>query len=94
MNVCFCCLIGQGYGLIELCGVGIVIEVIDYIIGRVGVFFICCEIKLKDWQEGGYIINDKLNFRGEIVIGGQNIFMGYFKNEEKIVEDYFVDENG
>lgn len=28
------------------------------------------------------------------MIGGQNISMGYFKNEEKTAEDYSVDENG
>uniref|UniRef100_A0A804HI36 long-chain-fatty-acid--CoA ligase n=1 Tax=Homo sapiens TaxID=9606 RepID=A0A804HI36_HUMAN len=94
MNVCFCCPIGQGYGLTESCGAGTVTEVTDYTTGRVGAPLICCEIKLKDWQEGGYTINDKPNPRGEIVIGGQNISMGYFKNEEKTAEDYSVDENG
>uniref|UniRef100_A0A4X2K987 long-chain-fatty-acid--CoA ligase n=1 Tax=Vombatus ursinus TaxID=29139 RepID=A0A4X2K987_VOMUR len=69
MNVCFCCPIGQGYGLTESCGAGTV-------------------------TEGGYTIHDKPNPRGEIVIGGQNISMGYFKNEEKTAEDYTVDENG
>uniref|UniRef100_A0A5F8HIK3 long-chain-fatty-acid--CoA ligase n=1 Tax=Monodelphis domestica TaxID=13616 RepID=A0A5F8HIK3_MONDO len=94
MNVCFCCPIGQGYGLTESCGAGTVTEVTDYSTGRVGAPLICCEIKLKDWQEGGYTIHDKPNPRGEIVIGGQNISMGYFKNEEKTAEDYSVDENG
>ncbi|XP_044619195.2 long-chain-fatty-acid--CoA ligase 4 isoform X1 [Equus asinus] len=94
MNVCFCCPIGQGYGLTESCGAGTVTEVTDYTTGRVGAPLICCEIKLKDWQEGGYTIHDKPNPRGEIVIGGQNISMGYFKNEEKTAEDYSVDENG
>ncbi|GAB1303181.1 Long-chain-fatty-acid--CoA ligase 4 [Apodemus speciosus] len=94
MNVCFCCPIGQGYGLTESCGAGTVTEVTDYTTGRVGAPLICCEIKLKDWQEGGYTVHDKPNPRGEIVIGGQNISMGYFKNEEKTAEDYSVDENG
>ncbi|XP_012666830.1 long-chain-fatty-acid--CoA ligase 4 isoform X1 [Otolemur garnettii] len=94
MNVCFCCPVGQGYGLTESCGAGTVTEVTDYTTGRVGAPLICCEIKLKDWQEGGYTIHDKPNPRGEIVIGGQNISMGYFKNEEKTAEDYSVDENG
>uniref|UniRef100_A0AC11CWA7 Acyl-CoA synthetase long chain family member 4 n=1 Tax=Ovis aries TaxID=9940 RepID=A0AC11CWA7_SHEEP len=94
MNVCFCCPVGQGYGLTETCGAGTVTEVTDYTTGRVGAPLICCEIKLKDWQEGGYTIHDKPNPRGEIVIGGKNISMGYFKNEEKTAEDYSVDENG
>lgn len=49
---------------------------------------------LKKLFLGGYTVHDKPNPRGEIVIGGQNISMGYFKNEEKTAEDYSVDENG
>ncbi|ELK08255.1 Long-chain-fatty-acid--CoA ligase 4 [Pteropus alecto] len=52
MNICFCCPVGQGYGLTESCGAGTVTEVTDYTTGRVGAPLICCEIKLKDWQEG------------------------------------------
>lgn len=70
MNICFCCFVGQGYGFIEFVGVGIIFEVWDYNIGRVGVLLVCCEIKLKNWEEGGYFNIDKLYFRGEIFIGG------------------------
>ncbi|XP_067404331.1 long-chain-fatty-acid--CoA ligase 4 isoform X2 [Emydura macquarii macquarii] len=93
MNICFCCPVGQGYGLTETCGAGTITEVSDYSTGRVGAPLICCEIKLRDWQEGGYTCRDKPNPRGEIIIGGPNVSMGYFKNEEKI-EDFSVDENG
>ncbi|XP_037765370.1 long-chain-fatty-acid--CoA ligase 4 isoform X2 [Chelonia mydas] len=93
MNICFCCPVGQGYGLTETCGAGTITEVSDYSTGRVGAPLICCEIKLRDWQEGGYTCRDKPNPRGEIIIGGPNVSMGYFKNEEK-TEDFSVDENG
>lgn len=43
---------------------------------------------------GGYTSQDKPNPRGEIVIGGHNVSMGYFKNQERNLEDFFVDENG
>ncbi|NXK76553.1 ACSL4 ligase, partial [Amazona guildingii] len=94
MNICFCCPVGQGYGLTETCGAGTITEATDYSTGKVGAPLICCEIKLKDWQEGGYTNKDKPNPRGEIVIGGPNVSMGYFKNEEKTTEDFSVDENG
>ncbi|NXR87241.1 ACSL4 ligase, partial [Hypocryptadius cinnamomeus] len=94
MNICFCCPVGQGYGLTETCGAGTITEVADYSTGRVGAPLICCEIKLRDWQEGGYTNKDKPNPRGEIIIGGPNVSMGYFKNEEKTTEEFSVDENG
>lgn len=94
MNICFCCPVGQGYGLTETCGAGTITEVADYSTGRVGAPLICCEIKLRDWQEGGYTNKDKPNPRGEIIIGGPNVSMGYFKNEEKTTEEFTVDENG
>uniref|UniRef100_A0A4W6C4T6 long-chain-fatty-acid--CoA ligase n=1 Tax=Lates calcarifer TaxID=8187 RepID=A0A4W6C4T6_LATCA len=93
MNVCFCCPVGQGYGLTETCGTGTLCEQWDYSTGRVGGPLVCCEIKLRDWVEGGYRSKDKPHPRGEILIGGSNISMGYFKNEAKSQEDFFVDEN-
>ncbi|XP_053328966.1 long-chain-fatty-acid--CoA ligase 4 isoform X2 [Spea bombifrons] len=94
MNICFCCPVGQGYGLTETCGAGTITEVCDYSTGRVGAPLTCCEVKLRDWQEGGYTNQDKPHPRGEIIIGGHNVAMGYFKNEEKSLEDFYVDENG
>jgi len=46
--------------------------------------------QLIDWPEGGYLINDSPMPRGEIVIGGPNVTLGYFKNEEKTNESYKV----
>uniref|UniRef100_A0A7N6FBD5 long-chain-fatty-acid--CoA ligase n=1 Tax=Anabas testudineus TaxID=64144 RepID=A0A7N6FBD5_ANATE len=94
MNVCLCCSVGQGYGLTETCGAGTISEMWDYSTGRVGGPLVCCEIKLKDWVEGGYRSTDKPRPRGEIVIGGPNITMGYYKSEPKNQDDFFVDENG
>ncbi|XP_048838920.1 long-chain-fatty-acid--CoA ligase 4-like isoform X2 [Brienomyrus brachyistius] len=93
MNVCFCCPIGQGYGLTETCGAGTITEVTDYSTGRVGAPLICCEIKLRDWVEGGYTAQDKPHPRGEVIIGGPNVAMGYYKSEH-LNEDFFVDESG
>ncbi|XP_036412126.1 long-chain-fatty-acid--CoA ligase 3b [Colossoma macropomum] len=94
MNICFCCPVGQGYGLTETCGAGTISDYYDYSTGRVGAPLICSEIMLKDWEEGGYYSTDKPNPRGEILIGGPNVTMGYYKNEVKNREDFFVDKNG
>ncbi|XP_030071903.1 fatty acid CoA ligase Acsl3 [Microcaecilia unicolor] len=94
MNICFCCSVGQGYGLTETCGAGTITQESDYSTGRVGAPLACCEIRLKDWEEGGYHCTDKPNPRGEIVIGGSNVTMGYYKNKAKTEEDFLVDENG
>uniref|UniRef100_A0A9L0S1X0 long-chain-fatty-acid--CoA ligase n=1 Tax=Equus caballus TaxID=9796 RepID=A0A9L0S1X0_HORSE len=69
MNICFCCSVGQGYGLTESSGAGTI-------------------------TEGGYFNTDKPHPRGEILIGGQNVTMGYYKNEAKTKTDFFEDENG
>ncbi|XP_057712620.1 long-chain-fatty-acid--CoA ligase 3b isoform X1 [Corythoichthys intestinalis] len=94
MNICLCCPVGQGYGLTETCGAGTISEVWDYSTGRVGAPLVCSEITLKDWEEGGYFSTDKPNPRGEILIGGPNVTMGYYKNQAKNREDFFVDKKG
>ncbi|XP_072519112.1 long-chain-fatty-acid--CoA ligase 4 [Salminus brasiliensis] len=94
MNICFCCPVGQGYGLTETCGAGTITEVADYSTGRVGAPLICCEVKLRDWAEGGYTKQDKPHPRGEILIGGPNVTRGYYKTDYSNSSEFFVDENG
>ncbi|RVE61850.1 hypothetical protein OJAV_G00174530 [Oryzias javanicus] len=94
MNICMCCPVGQGYGLTETCGAGTISEIWDYNTGRVGAPLVCSEITLKDWEEGGYYSTDKPNPRGEILIGGPNVAMGYYKYDGKNQGDFFVDANG
>ncbi|XP_062856988.1 long-chain-fatty-acid--CoA ligase 4 [Trichomycterus rosablanca] len=93
MNICFCCPVGQGYGLTETCGAGTITEVTDYSTGRVGAPLICCEIKLRDWAEGSYTKLDKPHPRGEILIGGPNVTRGYYKSDTHS-QDFIVDEQG
>ncbi|XP_063059936.1 long-chain-fatty-acid--CoA ligase 4b isoform X2 [Engraulis encrasicolus] len=93
MNVCFCVPVLQGYGLTETSGAATITEAYDYTTKRVGAPLICCEIKLRDWTEGGYTSEDKPNPRGEIVVGGPNVTLGYYKNEQ-LNQDFLVDENG
>lgn len=94
MNVCFCCPVGQGYGLTETCAGGTLCEAWDQSTGRVGRPVGSAEVKLESWEEGGYTVNDKPNPRGEIIIGGTNVSLGYWKQEEKTAESFKVDDNG
>uniref|UniRef100_A0AAY5E9H5 long-chain-fatty-acid--CoA ligase n=1 Tax=Electrophorus electricus TaxID=8005 RepID=A0AAY5E9H5_ELEEL len=94
MNICFCCPVGQGYGLTETCGAATISEVYDYSTGHVGAPLVCSEIMLKDWEEGGYYSTDKPHPRGEILIGGPNVTLGYCDNEMTNKEDFFVDKKG
>uniref|UniRef100_A0A671LZQ2 long-chain-fatty-acid--CoA ligase n=1 Tax=Sinocyclocheilus anshuiensis TaxID=1608454 RepID=A0A671LZQ2_9TELE len=94
MNVCFCP-VAVGYGLTETCGAGTISEFSDYSTGRVGAPLICSEIKLRDWPEGGYTSQDKPHPRGEILIGGPNVAMGYYESEgEGENDNFWVDEAG
>jgi long-chain acyl-CoA synthetase len=45
---------------------------------------------LVNWEEGGYRITDKPYPRGEIVLGGDNIALGYYKLREST--DFFEED--
>ncbi|XP_076886264.1 long chain acyl-CoA synthetase 9, chloroplastic-like [Bidens hawaiensis] len=94
INICLRAPIGQGYGLTETCAGGAFSEYDDTSVGRVGAPLPCSYIKLVDWPEGGYLTSDSPMPRGEIVVGGPNVTLGYFKNDEKTKEVYKVDERG
>ncbi|XP_042979176.1 long chain acyl-CoA synthetase 9, chloroplastic [Carya illinoinensis] len=94
INICLGAAIGQGYGLTETSAGSTFSEVDDTSVGRVGAPLPCSFIKLIDWPEGGYLTSDSPMPRGEIVVGGPNVTVGYFKNEEKTKELYKVDERG
>lgn len=47
-------------------------------------------LQLIDWSGGGYLLSDKPMPRGEIVIGGPNVTLEYFKSEDKTNEVYKV----
>lgn len=51
------------------------------------------ELKLINWNEGGYTVKDKPHPRGEIVVGGDAVTKGYFKMPQETSENYFEENN-
>ena len=51
------------------------------------------DIKLGDWEDGGYRTTDSVGPQGEIVIGGHHVAKGYYNMPEQTEKDFF-NENG
>ena len=93
-QLCFGAPIVQGYGLTETCAIGTVMSSDDARLGRVGGPIGCCEIKLRNWAEGNYLVSDSPYPRGEVCIAGPTVSSGYFKQPEKTKEDFRADPGG
>ncbi|GAB1609882.1 long-chain-fatty-acid--CoA ligase 5-like [Argonauta hians] len=79
----FGCMIIEGYGQTETHGVCTLQHLGDMNVGVVGPPLSCSQIKLADIPEMNYFAE---NNKGEICVKGDNIFNGYYKNEEKTQE--------
>lgn len=60
--------------------------------GRVGAPGTLTDIRLINWEEGGYRVTNKPFPQGEIVIGGDNVSKGYYKLPGKTEEDFFSED--
>ena len=49
------------------------------------------DIRLVNWEEGGYTVTDQQGPRGEIVVGGSHVAKEYYAMPEKTEEDFFND---
>uniref|UniRef100_A0A2I9LP62 long-chain-fatty-acid--CoA ligase n=1 Tax=Centruroides hentzi TaxID=88313 RepID=A0A2I9LP62_9SCOR len=83
----------QGYGMTETASSSTGMDYRFIVPGSVGPPVPNCLIRLVDWDEGNYHPTDKPNPRGEIVIGGDCVTEGYYKNKQ-LTEECFKDENG
>lgn len=78
----------QGFGTTETTAVTTLMDMFDSTAGRTGAPLFGCQVRLVDWEEGGYRPTDKPHPRGEIVVGGDFITIGYFKNAAATEESY------
>jgi len=81
----------QGYGLTETCATGCLPDGHDMSTGRVGAPPQDVDLRLVNWEEGGYTVNDAEGPRGEIVIGGGHVAKEYYGMPEKTKEEFFMD---
>ncbi|CAH1987079.1 unnamed protein product [Acanthoscelides obtectus] len=93
IKTCMCISLLQGYGLTETTSSATCQDEYDPTFGRIGPPLSGIDIKLVNWEEGNYLVTDKPNPRGEIVVGGENISIGYYKKPGNTKEDFF-EENG
>jgi long-chain acyl-CoA synthetase len=99
IEACFCP-VAQGYGATETTACTTVQEVFpkdgrpgDVGGGRVGAIQPNTKVKLTSCDEMGYLVTDPMP-RGEILIAGNSVAMGYYKMEEKTAEDFVKHSDG
>lgn len=93
VRLCLACDVAAGYGLTETTSCATVMDPYDRSTGRVGAPTSGTDIKLVNWEEGNYRVQNKPYPQGEVVIGGECVAEGYYRNPEKTKEE-FKDENG
>ncbi|KAG7205605.1 hypothetical protein KM043_007568 [Ampulex compressa] len=92
VRLCLCVTLTQGYGLTETCSSATVMDPHDRSTGRVGAPNTICQIRLENWEEAGYRVTDTPHPRGEIIVGGDNVSMGYYKLPDKTKEDFYQED--
>ena len=73
----------QGYGLTETYAQGLCQHSTDLSVGNCGAVAPTMEICLMDVPDMEYFANDKPQPRGELLIRGNNLFAGYYRNPEE-----------
>lgn len=93
IRVVLCCAVVQGYGMTESTAGGFISSMRDLSTGRVGAPSALIELRLVNWEEGNYRVTNKPYPQGEVLIGGESVSPGYFKNPEKTAEEFFDEED-
>ncbi|KUI57720.1 Long chain acyl-CoA synthetase 7, peroxisomal [Cytospora mali] len=71
----------QGFGMTETYAVGMVQYKNDYSTGNIGAPMACVELCLESQPDLEYLVTDKPNPRGELLMRGPIVFKGYYKND-------------
>lgn len=87
LKICFCCPIGEGYGMTETSAGSFTTNLKDPMSGHVGGPHGNVKIKLKDIPEMGYS-SKNAEPTGECLMQGTSVMTGYFKNPEKTAEAF------
>nr|CAG4714299.1 unnamed protein product [Naegleria fowleri] len=91
LRVCMSCSVIQGYGLTETSAGGCIqYGYQPFTPKNLGSPIITCQIKLISVPEMGYTIHDE-EPRGEIAIKGNNVSLGYYKQDQLTKEAYTSD---
>ncbi|XP_014369067.2 long-chain-fatty-acid--CoA ligase 4 isoform X2 [Papilio machaon] len=93
VRLCLCCDVVVGYGLTETTSCATVMCPHDRSTGRVGAPATGVDLRLVDWEEGHYRVCNKPYPQGEVVVGGESVAEGYYRNPEKTREE-FVEMDG
>ncbi|XP_060524665.1 fatty acid CoA ligase Acsl3-like [Cylas formicarius] len=89
ITTCLCAHVIQGYGLTESTSAACVENITTMQYGRVGPPCSTCLVKIVNWDEGNYTVQDKPWPRGEMIVGGDNVAAGYYKLPGKSKEDFY-----
>ncbi|XP_075734865.1 fatty acid CoA ligase Acsl3 isoform X1 [Rhipicephalus microplus] len=88
LSNCLDCPVLQGYGLTETTAGATLQDLYDLTVGVVGPPLNGVQIKLVDWEEGGYHVADRPYPRGEVVVGGPTVAAGYYLKPELTAENF------
>ena len=104
VRTCFGCPLFQGYGLTETCAGLTIQDPWDLRAGIAGVPISCCEVKLQscpdvcDKAKLPYLSDDTRDVngvrvfgRGEVLVRGNNVSLGYYMMEDKTKEEWTSD---
>lgn len=81
----------QGYGLTETYAVSLVQISGDFSVGNCGAACPANELCLASVPDMDYLVTDKPQPRGELLIRGNTLFSGYYKNDEETQKTIFPD---
>ncbi|KAJ1667118.1 medium-chain fatty acid-CoA ligase faa2 [Coemansia sp. RSA 1646] len=83
LRVAISCPLLETYGLSESCAVGTACLISDRSSGHVGVPLPGIDVCLRDVPEIGFLTSNQPCARGELLLRGPNVFMGYYRDDAR-----------